>query len=216
LAFRGGTALHKLYLKPPARYSEDIDLVQLYHEPIGPLLKRINQAIDFFPGKRQTQIKEHNAKIYYKFLAEYEDIPLRLKIEINTREHFFVKELVSYPLEVKGEWFEGKADINVFHLNELIATKLRALYQRNKGRDLFDLYYAAHKTKINLEEAVKIFKQYFRNDPPPGRKAFERNMFQKRLNPDFLKDTEGLLRAELHYNPLEAFDWFFEKVIPLL
>ena len=27
LAFRGGTALYKLYLMPPARYSEDIDLV---------------------------------------------------------------------------------------------------------------------------------------------------------------------------------------------
>jgi len=26
-AFRGGTALHKLYLQPQARYSEDIDLV---------------------------------------------------------------------------------------------------------------------------------------------------------------------------------------------
>jgi predicted nucleotidyltransferase component of viral defense system len=28
LAFRGGTALHKLYLQPQPRYSEDIDLVQ--------------------------------------------------------------------------------------------------------------------------------------------------------------------------------------------
>jgi predicted nucleotidyltransferase component of viral defense system len=27
LAFRGGTALHKLYLAPQPRYSEDIDLV---------------------------------------------------------------------------------------------------------------------------------------------------------------------------------------------
>ena len=29
LAFRGGTALHKLYLQPQPRYSEDIDLVQI-------------------------------------------------------------------------------------------------------------------------------------------------------------------------------------------
>lgn len=29
LAFRGGTALHKLYLSPQPRYSEDIDLVQI-------------------------------------------------------------------------------------------------------------------------------------------------------------------------------------------
>ncbi|HOU94567.1 MAG TPA: nucleotidyl transferase AbiEii/AbiGii toxin family protein, partial [Polyangiaceae bacterium] len=35
LAFRGGTALHKLHLHPAARYSEDIDLVQVNAEPIG-------------------------------------------------------------------------------------------------------------------------------------------------------------------------------------
>ena len=29
LAFRGGTALHKLYIRPQVRYSEDIDLVQI-------------------------------------------------------------------------------------------------------------------------------------------------------------------------------------------
>jgi len=29
LAFRGGTALHKLFLERPGRYSEDIDLVQI-------------------------------------------------------------------------------------------------------------------------------------------------------------------------------------------
>lgn len=34
LAFRGGTAIHKLFLKPQVRYSEDIDLVQVSAEPI--------------------------------------------------------------------------------------------------------------------------------------------------------------------------------------
>ena len=35
LAFRGGTALYKLYVHPPRRYSEDIDLVQREAGPIG-------------------------------------------------------------------------------------------------------------------------------------------------------------------------------------
>ena len=37
LAFRGGTALHKLFLKPATRYSEDIDLVQMQAGAIGPV-----------------------------------------------------------------------------------------------------------------------------------------------------------------------------------
>ncbi len=35
IAFRGGTAIHKLLFKQPLRYSEDIDLVQAQAEPIG-------------------------------------------------------------------------------------------------------------------------------------------------------------------------------------
>ena len=35
IAFRGGTAIHKLLFKQPLRYSEDIDLVQTHPEPIG-------------------------------------------------------------------------------------------------------------------------------------------------------------------------------------
>ena len=36
IAFRGGTAIHKLLFKHPLRYSEDIDFVQTRPEPIGP------------------------------------------------------------------------------------------------------------------------------------------------------------------------------------
>ena len=41
LAFRGGTALHKLYLSPQPRYSEDIDLVQINPDPIKPIIYRL-------------------------------------------------------------------------------------------------------------------------------------------------------------------------------
>ena len=40
LAWRGGTALYKLYLTPQPRYSEDIDLVLIQPEPMGPILDR--------------------------------------------------------------------------------------------------------------------------------------------------------------------------------
>ena len=38
LAFRGGTALHKIFFKPQVRYSEDIDLVQIKHGDIGEIV----------------------------------------------------------------------------------------------------------------------------------------------------------------------------------
>ena len=45
LAFRGGTALHKLFLEPQLRYSEDIDLVQISAEPFGPSIDKIRNLL---------------------------------------------------------------------------------------------------------------------------------------------------------------------------
>ncbi len=42
LVFRGGTALNKLFLNSPARYSEDIDFVQKRAEPIGRIIQIFN------------------------------------------------------------------------------------------------------------------------------------------------------------------------------
>lgn len=83
LAFRGGTALHKLYLNSAPRFSEDIDLVQIKQGPIKPIMEKINEVITFFEEPRKTDIRGHGPKMYYLFNSEYEDIRMRLKIEIN-------------------------------------------------------------------------------------------------------------------------------------
>jgi hypothetical protein len=49
-AFRGGTALHKLYLNPGRRYSEDIDLVQITSGPIGPFSDARQGVLNPFLG----------------------------------------------------------------------------------------------------------------------------------------------------------------------
>src|SRR5467141_2772011 len=58
LAFRGGTALHKLFLNPAKRYSEDIDLVQLKSEPIGPILTALHQTLDVWLGEPRRKQSE--------------------------------------------------------------------------------------------------------------------------------------------------------------
>src|SRR5436189_506114 len=50
LVFRGGTALNKLYITPPARYSEDLDFVQIKSEPIGPTIASIRNKLDNWLG----------------------------------------------------------------------------------------------------------------------------------------------------------------------
>jgi predicted nucleotidyltransferase component of viral defense system len=62
-----------------------------------------------------------------------------VKVEINSREHFAVHGFKRVPFSVSSRWFEGQSEISTYELDELLGTKLRALYQRKKGRDLFDL-----------------------------------------------------------------------------
>ena len=216
LAFRGGTALHKLYLSPAPRYSEDIDLVQIKSGPIKPIMEQISKVISFFEEPRKTQNKGHGIKALYRFTSEYEEIRLRLKLEINCKEHFNILDWVDFPFEVKSDWFSGKAQIRTFNLNELLGTKLRALYQRSKGRDLFDLDFARQHHELNYDEIVRCFKEYTQfstNKKPPTQKEFLLNLEEKEKDPDFKGDMEGLLRVGIVHNQEVAFKWLKKVLI---
>jgi predicted nucleotidyltransferase component of viral defense system len=117
LAFRGGTALHKLHFEPP-RYSEDIDLVQIPQEPIGPTIDNVRDALSPWLGKSENyEQKEARFTINYEVKSEPTGAPpIRLKVEINTREHFSVTDLRSVPFQVSSRWFEGEANIQTYNL----------------------------------------------------------------------------------------------------
>ena len=91
LAFRGGTALHKIFLKPQVRYSEDIDLVQIKKGEIGDVLTRIREKLSFIERTPRYKPSRNNNTLTFRYNSEIEPIqPMRLKIEINCREHFSV------------------------------------------------------------------------------------------------------------------------------
>jgi len=218
LAFRGGTTLHKLYLQPQQRYSEDIDLVQINAEPIKETIERVRQALSFL-GKPVIKQKAHNNTLVFRFQSEIPPIiPIRLKIEINCREHFNVLGLSQYDFSVKNQWFSGDCKITTYHLEELLGTKLRALYQRRKGRDLFDLYKALTMQSVNTENIIRCYREYiaFVVDNPPTQKEYLQNMELKIQDSEFLDDINLLLRPDDNYNPLEAWELVRKELIEKL
>lgn len=202
LAFRGGTALHKLYLSPQPRYSEDIDLVQISAGPIKPIMYRLGEVLDFLPN-RVTKQKRYNNTMLFRMESEIPPVvPIRLKIEINCYEHFNELGLIKLPFKVENPWFSGECSITTYKLNELLGTKLRALYQRRKGRDLFDLYVALSHPDINLDEIVRCYHRYigFSVAQPPTKKQFILNIEEKLQDPEFIGDTNLLLRPTTEYD----------------
>lgn len=202
LAFRGGTALYKLCLLPAARYSEDIDLVQVDAEPIGSTLDQVRMALDPWLGKPRYDSKEHSFRLTYRFESEA-GTPLRLKVEINTREH--IGDLVKIPFSVHSRWFSGTTHITTFSLSELLGTKLRALYQRRKGRDLFDLDYALRYSDVDPDQVARMFVRYISaSGLHISTSEFLDNLVMKCADGQFCQDITPLLRAGMDYDVNEA------------
>lgn len=209
LAFRGGTALHKLYIQPQARYSEDIDLVQIESAPIHPILREIRERLTFLGTKRTVKQHIHNNTIIYRFESEFPPvINMRLKIEINTREHFNILGLKPIPFKVSNTWYSGECNLISYELEELLGTKLRALYQRRKGRDLFDLYWAILHNDIDPSKVLECYHKYmsFVVEQPPTYKQFLANMEEKMKDHEFLSDMVAIIRPNIDYNATQAWE----------
>ncbi len=208
LAWRGGTALHKLYLRPTTRYSEDIDLVQVAAEPIGETLDLVRSVLDSWLGEPRRVFKEGRVNLVYRFNSEGQPpVRLRLKIEINTREHFAEHGHERRPFSVSSKWFRGRADVTTFTIDELLGTKLRALYQRKKGRDLFDLWDAAARGAADAGKVIECFHRYMREGGHAvSRAQFEQNLEAKRSDARFVSDIEPLLRPGSNWDVDTAMD----------
>lgn len=206
LAFRGGTAMHKLFLRPQARYSEDIDLVQIKPGEIGDILSRIRTRLTFM-GEANYFHSGHNNTLKFKYMSEFENLQLKIKIEVNTREHFSSHGFINVPYNTNGSYFSGESSITTYRPEELLATKLRALYQRKKGRDLFDIWYALQILPIDTIKVIEAFKIYMeQSQTNVTAKQFILNMETKMKSRQFQGDLIGLLRNTVSYEPESAWE----------
>jgi predicted nucleotidyltransferase component of viral defense system len=197
LRFRGGTALNKLHFPEPLRYSEDIDLVRTTHGPIGPILDRLREVLHWLGDAAFTQSLVA-PKLIYQIEPEHGGPPLRLKVEINTRETTAFDGPHEIGHAVDNPWFSGEVAIPTFTPEEMLATKLRALLQRDKGRDLLDLSHAMSVLDgVNAARLIEIFLEYLLQDGIAiSRAQAEERMWAKLENPGFLSDIRPLLSAD--------------------
>ena len=215
LAFRGGTAIHKLILQAPLRYSDDVDLVQIVSEPIGETMRALRGRLDPVLGESQFERSRISHTAVYRFESEIPPKqPLRLKIEINTREHFSVLGFQTRAFTVTSPWFTGSADLVTYHPDELYATKLRALYQREKGRDLFDLAVGVERQILDPDAVIRCCLEYLKAGRTRiTRRQFADNLKAKIKRPAFRGDTGPLLAPGIAYDPDVAYERVARDII---
>jgi len=141
-------------------------------------------------------------------------VQMRLKVEINTREHFAVDGYQKQHFAVQSRWFKGECEITTYTLEELLATKLRALYQRRKGRDLFDLWLGVTEGKADAGRIIHAFKQYMETEGQTvDSLRYEKNLQEKMKHRGFLSDLNPLLPADATYDVQMAFLRIQDEII---
>ena len=216
IALRSGTAIHKLLFKQPLRYSEDIDLVQMQAEPIGAAVDAIRDALSWL-GRCQREQAGHSMHLVFKFTPEVDSqVTLKLKVEINTREHTNLLGIKRYPFALENDWYRGTTEIASFEPEELFGTKLRALLQRRAGRDLFDLFWGLEQLTLAPEKVIACLDHYLALEGKPITRAMAEQRMLEKLTRSMTEDITPLLPAGIRFEEADAIRAFERVWIELI
>lgn len=216
IAFRGGTAINKLLFRQSLRYSEDIDLVQAQPGPIGTTIDAVRKALAWLGNCRRHQAG-HSLHLVFKFVPEAaSETTLKLKVEINTREHESRYGTKQYPFEVDSSWYRATTHISSFEPEELFGTKLRALLQRRKNRDLFDLHEGLRQLSLDSDKLIACFEHYLALEGTPITRANAEQRMLEKLRRSLTDDIAPLLPVGIRFNDedaMEAFNHVWRELI---
>lgn len=147
--------------------------------------------------------------LVFKFTPEVDaQVTLKLKVEINTREHASLLGVRRYPFSVENDWYQGTAEIASFEPEELFATKLRALLQRRRNRDLFDLHQGLEQLPLVLEKVSACFDHYLALEGKPITRAMAEQRMLEKLARSLTEDVAPMLPASVRWNDADAIQAF--------
>lgn len=231
IAMRGGTLLHKVHLTPASRYSEDIDLVIVGDRPDDHISKAIRRVLRDILGKptfsawEEVRLAIRNVvkpskvlrEIYYvKSIADPSSKPLEIVVETNATERNPHMDVVRLPFRLQLHNQTSQALVCGFDIHEMLGTKMRALFQRMRGRDLFDLYWALTQSPEPVDPAriIDAFQHYMEQEKSEAsRDDFIAAMNIRLADKGFLTDMIPLLRTGLNYDPPAAGKYVTENLL---
>ncbi len=226
VAMRGETVLHKVHLAPAARYSEDIDLVAVGRRPPEHLRKALHRVLSQVLGDPRpslwgtVKLAVRNAarpsrvlRLSFAFTPVMPPRdPRKLKVEVNVTERRPFYPVLPLPFGPLAGVADGPVTLRSYDLDELLATKLRALLQRDQGRDLFDLWWACTARDrdpalpaVDADRVIAAFRHYMRSEQSSvSAEAFARELDRKTEDRGFRSDMAQLLRADMRPYDVDA------------
>ncbi len=153
LIFKGGTALHHVYL-PQLRFSEDLDFSS------GSIKIEIDEVREIFSDFDFLKIKKDyvsSATVKIEKLQYSGPLiqPNSIKVEID-----FLQNVILPPLEMNYVNVYGvKTKVRVMDIREIMAEKIRAMSDRVKYRDFYDFSMIMTRLKVDLSEVLSLVEK---------------------------------------------------------
>ena len=233
IAMRGGTLLHKVQLAPPARYSEDIDLVVVGTRPPDHIRRAIRRVLTDVLGMpkasvwgtlalaiRNTVKPSRVLRMTYSTRSIIEpNRMLEIVVEANVTERKPHRSVVEMPFSFPFREKPVQTHVKGFDIHEMLGTKMRAMFQRKRGRDLFDLYWALTKSPTPVDPAgiIASFEHYLKQEgTKAGRAEFIGILDGHLKDRGFCSDMLPLLRTDITYDPQAAGKYLKTHLLNLL
>jgi predicted nucleotidyltransferase component of viral defense system len=183
--FKGGTAIHLIFGAP--RFSEDLDFtVMLSEKDFLVCIKNVFNKLSLEGTLSFKQRKTITGKRYLMTAkADVLPYPTFINLDFSFREKVIEKEKSivrsSYPIIFTSY---------IYHLSkkELLAEKIRALFTRKKGRDLYDIWYLITQETVIDFDLVKEKLKYY------GIKEFNKKLLKEKISvlsqKEFVEDVK--------------------------
>ncbi|MEK7458526.1 MAG: nucleotidyl transferase AbiEii/AbiGii toxin family protein [Patescibacteria group bacterium] len=153
LVFKGGTALHHCYLEQ-YRFSEDLDFSSNQTQVSLDEVRKIFDRIDYVHIKKDY-VSGATIKIEKLQYSGPLSQPNSLKVEIDFLQNVILPPQILRYQNVWGVNFT----VSVMDIREICAEKIRAMSDRARYRDFYDIYLILDTHKIDLKEVVDLVKQ---------------------------------------------------------
>ena len=222
LVFKGGTCLSKVYTDF-YRLSEDLDLVipvavGTSRNQRASKMESIKGIFDELPTlvpgiSTSRAFRGHNESRQYIGYFEYPSAVMdrkeRIKIEIGIREPLLLASVSGETRTIVVNPFSRRPLLPVFtvqamDMKEAYAEKVRAALTRTEPaiRDIFDLFYAVHKIKVDLN-APDFLTMVRKKIDVPGNTPIDMSPEYKR---ELVQQLEGQLRPVLRPADFDSFN----------
>jgi predicted nucleotidyltransferase component of viral defense system len=186
LILKGGNCFRKAYFEH-ARYSNDLDFSTQSEVNRGTLLEGLRQACTY-AGERsgvtflvdESRISErsvaddeakiYDARVYFKSFYGEEDVRIRVDIDVKEFDRLFLPVQSRQLIHAYSDAAVCRADIRCVKLEEVLASKLKALLQRQHSPDLYDFVHAVFFQKtlnISRREVLTTFLKQTIYEPQP-------------------------------------------------